>query len=72
MLVTGIVLSWSVKRFHKKNKVTLYFKMSLLYMLHVLTIIITINYAELHASNPKPNPNPNPNHVVSTLILLST
>ncbi len=36
------------------------------YMLHVLTIIITINYASLHASNPKPKPNPNPNHIVST------
>ncbi len=29
--------------------------------LHILTIIITIKYAKLHASNPKPNPNPNPN-----------
>lgn len=31
-------------------------------------IIIIINYALLHASNPKQNLNPNTNHVVSTLI----
>ncbi len=49
------------------KKVTLYFKVSLLHKLHVLIIRITLNYAQLHASNPKPNPNPN--HIVSTWLI---
>ncbi len=42
------------------NAVTLYLRCPC-YTLHVFTIIITIHYAQLHASNPKLNPNPNPN-----------
>jgi len=27
--------------------------------LHVVTVVVTINYAEIHPTNPKPNPHPN-------------
>ncbi len=39
--------------------------------LHILTIIITIKYAKLHASNPKPNPNPNPNSRYMLILLIT-
>ncbi len=46
--------------------VTLYFTVSWLQMLHALIIVITVNYALLHATNPKPNPNHNPHSIVSS------
>ncbi len=37
------------------SMVTFYFKVSLFHVLHVLTFKITINLANLHASNPNPS-----------------
>ncbi len=43
----------------------------LLHMLHVLTIIITINYSELYVSNHKTNLNSNPNHYSKCMKLIN-
>lgn len=46
----------------------LYFKVALLHILHALTIIIRINYAQIDGSNTKPNPNPS--HILNSLLLV--